>query len=304
MSCGCDTGLNSGPVRVDDYYSEVQPTWCGGCGNFGIWTALKRALVELELAPDQVLLAFDIGCNGNMSDKIRGYRLHSLHGRVLPLAAGAKIANRNVKVIAMAGDGATYSEGINHLINSFRNNFPITFLVHNNGDYGLTTGQASATTPQGAVRTANPDGPTASTLNPIDLALSLQPSFVARGYSGDIKHLTEILKAAILHQDHGFGFVDILQSCPTYNHERMQWWYEERVKNINDAGNYSKSDINKAREIASPIGDTIYTGVLYENKEVPNYLGRLEYRKDKWGNSTLTQEVIRHDISGFMEELK
>lgn len=295
MSCHCEPNYNyeSGKVKVSDFYSDNQPTWCSGCGDYAIWAAIKRAMVELNIAPHEVLFCFDIGCNGNMSDKIKGYRIHSLHGRVLPLAAGAKIANPNVKVIAFAGDGATYSEGIGHFVNSVKSNYPITFLVHNNGNYGLTTGQASATTPQGAKRTGSPDGPTSQTLNPLELAFSLNPSFVARGFSGNIKQLVEIFKEAIMFQDKGFAYVDILQSCPTYNKEMTHDWYMSRVTEESEL-----SDINKAMEKARDVENKISTGILYRNESNPSYLKRLEYRNDL--KTTLVEEVRKHDIKNIL----
>lgn len=306
MSCHhLDCSQHNG-VGIEAYDNNIQPTWCGGCGNYGIWAALKRALVELELKPHQVLLCFDIGCNGNMSDKIRGYRVHSLHGRVLPLAAAAKLANPKVKVIAMAGDGATYSEGIGHFINTVRNNYPITFLVHNNGNYGLTTGQASATTQQGAPRTANPDGPTASTLNPIDLAASLEPAFIARGFSGEIKHLTEVIKQAILQQEHGLGYVDILQACPTYNHETTHNWYYERIKDIGEFPDYDVNSLDHLKRVSDIYhNEKIAIGVLYRNPKLINYLQRIEYRQQApWQSSTLVEEVRKHDVTELLKRFQ
>jgi len=301
-NCKINYNYESGRVKVSDYYNEVQPTWCSGCGDYAIWASLKRALVELDIAPHEVLLCFDIGCNGNMSDKIRGYRLHSLHGRVLPLAASAKIANPKVKVIAFAGDGATYSEGINHFINTIRSNYPITFFVHNNANYGLTTGQASATTPQHAPRTANPDGPTGQTLNPLELAFSLKASFVGRGFSGNIHQLTEIMKEAILFQEKGFAYVDILQACPTYNKEMSHDWYLSKVRKIEEFKNYDKSDMNLARQIAGDMDTIIATGILYKDEASISYLDRLIYRNKDWANSTLIEEVNKHDISSLLKE--
>ncbi len=297
MSSCCTPNYNyeDGPVKVSDFNSEVQPTWCSGCGDYAIWSAIKRALVELNIANHEVLLCFDIGCNGNMSDKIKGYRIHSLHGRVLPLAAGAKIANPNVKVIAFAGDGATYSEGLNHFINSIKSNYPITFLVHDNGNYGLTTGQASSTTPEGAPRTASPDGPMQSRLNPLELAFNCTPGFVARGFSGNIRQLVEIFKEAIMYQDKGFAYVDILQACPTYNKETTHDWYMQRVFDIKENKNYDLGDLKKAKEIASDMENKIATGVLYKNEAVPSYLDRLEYRKNI--KTTLVEEVVKHSTT-------
>jgi 2-oxoglutarate ferredoxin oxidoreductase subunit beta len=295
----CNHQFQNTDVAMADYYAELQPTWCGGCGNFGIWAALKRALVELNLQPHQVLLCFDIGCNGNMSDKIRGYRLHSLHGRVLTVAAGAKIANPNLVVIAMAGDGATYSEGISHFIASVRSNYPITFLVHNNGDYGLTTGQASATTPQCAPRTASPDGPTSATLNPIDLALSLDPAYVARGFSGDIKGLTQIIKDAISNQNKGFSYVDILQACPTYNIEMTHNWYLERMKRVEEIA-HDPTDIQAARALSYDT-EKIYTGLLYKNEAQPSFIDRINYRDWK---TTPVEEVEKHDVTSLLKSYR
>ncbi|MFS8130568.1 MAG: thiamine pyrophosphate-dependent enzyme [Candidatus Dojkabacteria bacterium] len=290
--CTPNYDYESGDVKVSDYTSSNQPNWCGGCGDYAIWSAIKRALVELNISNHEVLLCFDIGCNGNMSDKIKGYRIHSLHGRVLPLAAGAKLANPNVKVIAFAGDGATYSEGLNHFVNSVKSNYPITFLVHDNGNYGLTTGQASATTPEHAPRTASPDGPTSSRLNPIELALTCSPGFVARGFSGNIRQLVEIFKEAIMYQDKGFAYVDILQSCPTYNKETTHDWYLQRVFDIKDNKNYDLHDLKQAKEIGTDMENKIATGVLYKNEAIPSYLNRLEYRKDY--KTTLVEEVTKH----------
>ena len=164
--------------------------WCDGCGNYGIWTAVKYALVELHLHPWQVCLCYDVGCHGNGSDKIEGYRFHGLHGRVIPFAAGTKLANMKVPVIAFGGDGATFSEGIGHLVHGVRSNYPITFVLHNNTNYGLTTGQASSLTPQGQPMNTSPNGIPEHTLASMDLIFSLNPTFVARGFSGDIKLIT------------------------------------------------------------------------------------------------------------------
>jgi 2-oxoglutarate/2-oxoacid ferredoxin oxidoreductase subunit beta len=140
------TTVRAGTVAVPEYYSETRCTWCDGCGNYGIWTAVKYALTGLNLHPWQVCLCYDVGCHGNGSDKIQGYRFHGLHGRVIPFAAGAKLANMTIPVIAFAGDGATFSEGVGHLVHALRSNYPITFVLHNNANYALTTGQYGSRT--------------------------------------------------------------------------------------------------------------------------------------------------------------
>ena len=302
MSCCKQEIYLNQEVKITDYASEVQPTWCGGCGNYGIWTALKRALVELQIPKEKVVMVFDVGCNGNMSDKIRGYRVHSLHGRSLPLASAIKIANPELTVIAIAGDGATYSEGIGHFANTVRNNYPITFLVHNNGTYGLTTGQASATTPEGAKRNSNPDGPTASVLDPIDFALALSPGFIARGFSGEIENLKETIKQSILYQDKGLAYVDILQSCPTFNKETTHFWYQENTKNLNNIEDASTkpiySSIEEARDMMRNDAK-VALGVLYKNENNPSYLARLEYREQ---SPHPVNEVKKFEVEELLSE--
>lgn len=284
---------------IKKYSSKIQPTWCGGCGNFGIWASIKRALVEMEIEPEKVLFCFDIGCNGNMNDKIGGYRFHGLHGRVLPVAVGAKIANEDLIVIASAGDGATYSEGIGHFIHTLRNEYPITFLVHDNENYGLTTGQCSATTREDVAMNSSPDGNTGKTMNPLELALSQNPSFMAQAFSGDIEGTKEILKLAIKHQIEGKGlsYVNILQSCPTYNKVTGNKWYMERIKNVDS--NLDVGDINKAREIIQNISKDIPVGVIYKNPKAVSYLSRLSYR----GSKSLLVNEVKKDITSIKDLL-
>lgn len=274
------------------YASENACTWCDGCGDYGIWTAAKRALVELGIHPWQTLLCFDVGCHGNMSDKIGGYRFHGLHGRVIPFATGAKLANMRMPVLAFGGDGASFSEGIGHLVHAVRSNYPIVFILHNNGNYGLTTGQASALTKQGVKMNASPHGIPEATLSGMDFIFSLQPSFVARSFSGDIPQMTRVLKTAIAHR--GFAFVDILQACPTYNKFATHEYLLRHCKEVTD---HDTSDFTRARSLAIDTSDTIATGVLYQNEEIPNFYERLKSRGGK--ETQLVDEVAPYDISGI-----
>lgn len=285
MSClSCAKG-------VSKFHSDNLFTWCTNCGNYGINASVKRALASLGYEPHQVVLFFDIGCNGNGSDKIEGYTFHGLHGRVIPLACGASIANKDVPIIASAGDGATLSEGINHLIHAIRNNYNITFLLHNNENYALTTGQASSTTPKGAKRSIAPDG---SLLNPIHvghLALNLGASFYARGYSGDVNHLTEIIKAGILHK--GFSFIEIMQDCPTYNKEMTHDWYRSRIYNLDAQKSHDRSNLTIAYKKASDMENKIATGIIYQNKDIEDFLTIQPNRKGY--TSPLIDEVRSYE---------
>lgn len=288
--------LHSDGPAMKDFHSENKCTWCDGCGDYGIWTATKRALVEMGLHPWQVLLCYDVGCHGNTSDKLMGYRFHGLHGRVLPFAAGAKIANMSVPVLAFGGDGASFSEGIGHLVHAIRSNYPIVFVLHNNGNYGLTTGQASSLTWQDKKMNSSPNGIPEHTLPSMDFIFSLEPTFVARGFSGNIPQMTEILKAAMKHR--GFAFVDFLQACPTYNYFATHNYLLERCYVPED---YDTSDFVKARELAVNTHEKIATGILYQNEEAPSFYERLVPRQ---GRSThLVDEVVPQDVSAIMAKL-
>ena len=287
---------SSGPV-MKDFHSENRCTWCDGCGNYGIWTGIKAALTELGIAPHQCLLCFDVGCHGNGSDKLKGYRFHGLHGRVLPFAAGAKVANPKLPVIAFGGDGASFSEGIGHLVHAVRSHYPITFVLHNNGNYGLTTGQASSLTPQGLPMNTSPNGIPEMTLNSMDFIFSLEPTFVARAFSGDIKQVTAVLKEAIRHR--GFAFVDILQACPTYNKFATHTMLMEKYYKVEDEG-HDVTDFVKARHLAIDTSKRIATGILYRREDVPNFYERLVPRQGK--TTTPVDEVEKFDVSDLMQE--
>jgi 2-oxoglutarate ferredoxin oxidoreductase subunit beta len=288
---------DAGKPSMQEYGCGTQCTWCDGCGDYGVWTALKRALVELNLHPWQALFCYDVGCHGNMSDKLKGYRFHGLHGRVLPFATGAKLANMKLPVIAIGGDGASFSEGVGHLVHSVRSNYPITFILHNNANYGLTTGQASALTWQEQKMNTAPNGIPEQTLNSMDFVFALEPTFVARGFSGNIPQLVTVFKAAMRHR--GFAYVDVLQACPTYNHFATHEYLLEKCFDANAEG-HDPRDFARAREVALNAKDRISTGILYQNEDVPNFYERLVPRQGK--TSVLTEEVELKDVTEFMRE--
>lgn len=265
------------------YETGKKITWCSNCGNYGIQNALMRALVLENFEREDFLMCFDIGCNGNGTDKIEAYTLHGLHGRVLPLAAGCALANPAIKVIASAGDGATFSEGVNHLVHSVRNDYPMLFIHHNNENYGLTIGQASALTRCGARMNGTPGNVTVPPINSLQFVLSLNPSFAARVYSGDVDHMTEVLRAALRHK--GFAYVEVLQACPTYNKLTPDAWYGERVRYIEKLDEYDRSDIWAARRIVEDMEKEIYIGILYENKMRKNFLEAYPYGNDRKSKS-------------------
>ena len=201
--------------------------WCPGCGNFVIHAALKDALAELDLAPHSVVMVSGIGQAAKIPHFLNLHFFNGLHGRALPPATAIKAANPNLTVITESGDGDMYGEGGNHFIHTIRRNPNITNLVHNNMVYDLTKGQASPTSPKGFTTPVQCRGVTSEPLNPLALALSLNASFVARGYSGDMLQLKELMKKAILHR--GYALVDILQPCVTFNRVNTFRWYKENT---------------------------------------------------------------------------
>ncbi|MFW5837214.1 MAG: thiamine pyrophosphate-dependent enzyme, partial [Desulfovibrionaceae bacterium] len=212
-------------VSVDDY-GKFETAWCPGCGNFSINKAVKQALAGLGLAPSQVLLVSGIGQAAKNPHYLKCNVFNGLHGRSLPPAQGAKLANPGLTVIAESGDGCQYGEGGNHFLSALRRNVNITCLAHDNQIYGLTKGQASPTTFQGQKTKAQPYGAPSAAFNPMAVAVAMGCGFVARGFSGEIDHLADLLQQAIRHD--GFALVDVFQPCVSFNKVNTFKWYQER----------------------------------------------------------------------------
>ena len=245
-----------------EIYEGQEPAWCPGCGNFQILSSLKKALVELEIEPWEVLLVSGIGQSSKLPHYMKGHTFNGLHGRALPVATAAKLANHKLHVIAIAGDGDCYGEGGNHLIHTIRRNPNITLLVHNNQIYGLTKGQASPTSAQGTHSKVQPFGNLSEPLNPLALAISLNCGFVARGFSGDPEFLKELMKAAITHK--GFSLLDILQPCVTFNKVNTFGWYRDRVYRLEEE--YNLNDRVKAFARTLEWGEKIPNGIFFKNR--------------------------------------
>jgi 2-oxoglutarate ferredoxin oxidoreductase subunit beta len=261
-------------VTTSDY-AGLEPAWCPGCGNFGILKALNTALIDMNIEPHQVLLVSGIGQAGKLPHYTRGNVFNSLHGRPVPPAIGAKIANSELIVIAVSGDGDAYGEGGNHFLHAARRNHDITYLVHNNQVYGLTKGQASPTSDVGFITKTTPDG-AANPVNPIALAIVSGASFVSRGFAGDMDHLANLIKKGITHR--GFALIDILQPCVSFNHKNTYQWYKERVYKLED-GRYDPGDRKAALEKALEWGDKIPIGIIYE-QNLPVYEDHLPALND------------------------
>ena len=245
----------------DKFKTKEQIIWCPGCGNFGILTALPRVLAKMNLNSDQVLAVYGIGCHGHLANYLNTNSVVGLHGRSLPLAMGAKIANQKLTVLAMVGDGDQLAEGTNHLVHAARKNPNITCLIHNNQLYSLTVGQASPTSEKGVKTRSTPAGNYSQPLNPLSLALVSGASFVARAFVGDVPHLVEVLVQAIRHK--GFSLVDILQPCVTLNRLNTFSWYRERVYKLEET-DYSPDNKVRAFEKTQEWGEKIPLGVFFQ----------------------------------------
>jgi 2-oxoglutarate ferredoxin oxidoreductase subunit beta len=247
-------------VSLSDYENKVPIAWCPGCGNFAILNTLKQALVELKKQPHQILLVSGIGQAPKLPHYLRCNAFVGLHGRSLPVATAAKIANHELSVIVIGGDGDCYSEGGNHLIHTIRRNPDITLLVHNNQVYGLTRGQASPTCEMGFITKVQTHGVLLPPLNPLTLAVSQDASFVGRGYAGEGDHLKELIKKGILHP--GFALIDILQPCVSFDRKHSYSWYQERVYMIDQE--YDPHDKTAAFHKAQEWDSKIPLGVIYK----------------------------------------
>lgn len=250
-------------VTIEDYGS-YETAWCPGCGNFSILEAVKLGLVANELEPHQTLLVSGIGQAAKAPHYLNANVFNGLHGRALPVATGAKLANPNLKVIVESGDGCNYGEGGNHFLAAIRRNIDLTMIVHDNQVYGLTKGQASPTSQEGMVTKAQPEGVASAPFNPIAVAVAMQANFVARGFSGMIDHLAGLIKQAIAHE--GFALIDVLQPCVSFNKVNTFAWYKKRCYTLPEQ--YDPTDWQAAIGKAMEWGEKIPLGIIYLDQKV------------------------------------
>jgi 2-oxoglutarate ferredoxin oxidoreductase subunit beta len=248
-------------LTARDFKGKVDPDWCPGCGDFGVLNSIQRACAELGLRPHEILAVSGIGCSSNLPGYFNSYGMHTLHGRSLAFATGAKMANHNLNVIATGGDGDGYGIGGNHFTHTARRNVDLTYVVMNNQIYGLTTGQVSPTSRDGMKTKSTPFGSVEMPINPITTAIMNGATYVARGYSGDIRHLTELIKGGIQHK--GFALIDVFSPCVTFNNDNGHPFFKERVRTLEDEG-HDTADWKTACEKAMLWGDTIYTGLFFK----------------------------------------
>ena len=258
-------------AAMADLKGKVDPDWCPGCGDFGVLAAVQKALVELQIPNHNVVTISGIGCSSNFPGFINTYGMHTLHGRALAVATGVKLANHDLTVLVTGGDGDGFGIGGNHFVHSMRRNVDLLYIVMDNQIYGLTTGQTSPTSRLGMKTKSMPFGSIEAPVNPISLALAAGATFVARGFSADQKHLTELIMQGIRHK--GFSFLDVFSPCVTYNHDNTYQWFRPRVKKLDDDPSYDSEDWMAAMGKSLLWDEEIPIGKFFERTDVPTLHG-------------------------------
>lgn len=299
-------------LKIGDYKTEVHNDWCPGCGDFGIVNAIQMALSEMQIPRHKAAIFSGIGCSGKTSHFINVYGVHTLHGRVLTFAQGAKLANPDMTIIAAGGDGDGLGIGAGHFVAAGRRNLDLTYIIFNNGVYGLTKGQASPTLRLGEKTKSLPTPNTNYNVNPIGLAITSGFTFIARGYAYDVRHLKDLIIAAVQHK--GLAFLDVLQPCPTYNDINTRDWYSgmdrmdeaqkqhSRIYKLEDTGydpvvHYdSETEFNEKITqalIKSLEWDTkIPTGIFYKNDIISQYEKRIMDKIPNYAENPPSEQVI------------
>jgi 2-oxoglutarate ferredoxin oxidoreductase subunit beta len=252
-----------------DFEGRERPTWCPGCGNFGILNAIKMALAERDIAPHEILIVTGIGCGSKLPHYMKVNGFHTLHGRPVAVATGARLANHGLRTMVVHGDGDGYGEGLSHFLNAVRRNINIVDLVQDNRVYGLTRGQYSPTSERGKRTPTTPEGSIDGPVQPLAMAVSAGATFVSRGYSGELKHLAWIIGEALKHP--GYALVDVLQPCVTWNRAYAYDYYNERVYKLEDEPGYDPTDRTAAWEKAYEWGERIPIGIFYRGEPLPTY---------------------------------
>lgn len=317
--------------KLADYKTEVHNDWCPGCGDFGIVNAIQMALTEMKIPRHKAAIFSGIGCSGKTSHFVNVFGVHTLHGRVLAFAQGAKLANPDMTIIAAGGDGDGLGIGAGHFVAAGRRNVDMTYIIFNNAVYGLTKGQASPTLKLGQKTKSIPNPNVNEAVNPIGLAIASGFTFVGRGYAYDVRQLRDLIIAAVKHK--GLAFLDVLQPCPTYNDINTRDWFagldnvdeitqkpKPRIYKLEETGydpivHYdSESEVNEKLTqalIKSSEWDTkIPTGIFYQNELVAPYGERIADRVPNYlENPPAIQPISSNgksitDISKILDSLE
>lgn len=290
-----------------NFKSDLAIDWCPGCGDFGILTSITQALSELNLDPHNVVSVSGIGCSGKTPHYLNIGGIHTLHGRSIPFATGVKLANPNLKVVVPGGDGDMLGIGAGHFVAEGRRNSGLTIIIYDNEVYGLTKGQAAPTMQLGEKTKGLNKANIYGKVNPIALALASGYSFVARGFSFDMKQLKEIIKTAILHE--GSSVIDVLQPCPTYNNINTMEFYRKKVYKLEDDKSWDPvitgdsmekalAQFQKAYSKGLEWEEKIPTGIFYDNRGIPAFTKRLHNLIPEYFNHPPADQIVA-GIDGY-----
>jgi 2-oxoglutarate/2-oxoacid ferredoxin oxidoreductase subunit beta len=281
-------------IDTKHYNNDFENKWCPGCGNFGILNAIKQSLSGMNMPPEKILMVSGIGQAAKTPHFLKCNFFHGLHGRAIPVATGAKLADHDLTILVNMGDGDCYGEGGNHFLAAIRRNIDLTLLVHNNMVYGLTKGQASPTSRRGFVTKVQPHGVASNASNPLALALSQGAGFVARGYCGEMQHLSRLISDAVSYP--GLSLIDILQVCVSFNHENTYEFYSDRVYKL-DKDTYKADDFHQALDKSMEWEDKIPIGIIYQ-KETRSYTDELApLRSGSLFQKTYDPQLVRNVIA-------
>jgi 2-oxoglutarate ferredoxin oxidoreductase subunit beta len=281
--------VETAPLKPKDYKSEIVPVWCPGCGDFGDLAAFTQAMAAMQVDPKDLVIVSGIGCSGRFSHFVKCYAYHTAHGRAVPTAIGVKTANPNLMVFVVGGDGDGLSIGGGHLPHAARRNPDITYMILDNGVYGLTKGQSSPTTPEGMVTGTAPFGMQDPPLDPILMFLSYGVTFVARSFSSNVKELSALLQTAVAHK--GFSIIQLISPCPTFNQIITFDWMKERVAPIPE--DHDRTDLQAAFRLALD-HTNIRTGIFYQ-VEKPTMEEKLTFQREE------TRKKHPHTLEGLFE---
>lgn len=251
-----------------DLKSAYSPHWCPGCGNYGLLNSMKQAMSQAGIEPHRTVVVSGIGCSGKDPHFLKTYGFEGLHGRVLPVATAVKLANHSLTVIGCSGDGDAYGIGAAHFVHACRRNIGITYFIHNNQIYGLTTGQTSPTSDKGFASKSTPHGVIEEPFNPLAIALASGATFVARTFVGEFDHIKQVMAQALKHK--GFALVDIFQPCVTFNPKNTYEWFQKKVYKINDDPSYNTADKGAAFHLVTARQEKLPIGVFYQESR-PTY---------------------------------
>ncbi|WP_202077248.1 2-oxoacid:ferredoxin oxidoreductase subunit beta [Caldalkalibacillus salinus] len=261
-----------------DFRNKVKPNWCPGCGDFSVQAAIQRASANIGLEPEDLVVASGIGCSGRISGYINAYGYHGIHGRVLPIAQGIKMANRDLKVIASGGDGDGFAIGMGHTVHAIRRNIDVTYIVMDNQIYGLTKGQTSPRSSTGFKTKSTPAGSIESSLNIMEMALTAGASFVAQSFSSDLKGLTKLIEQGLEHK--GFSLINVFSPCVTFNKVNTYDWFKENLTDLSSVENYDPHNRMQAMQTLME-HEGLVTGLIYHDKDKPSYEDQVQGFKEE-----------------------